>query len=111
MGQYCILQRHSTYITCYWHSFLLLVVYSLLLFFVVVFSLSDSKKQQQMAALSKERDALRGTVQAYKSMFDTQQQLISELRGEALKQSIFMINGNFMGSMSVWCMFYVSYAF
>ncbi|GFN86871.1 structural maintenance of chromosomes flexible hinge domain-containing 1 [Plakobranchus ocellatus] len=43
----------------------------------------DAKKQQQMSALSEERDALRGTVQAYKSIFDTQQQLIGELRGFA----------------------------
>ncbi|CAL1539296.1 unnamed protein product [Lymnaea stagnalis] len=42
---------------------------------------NDAKKQQQMAALSKERDALQNTIRAYKSMFETQQQLISELRG------------------------------
>ncbi|RUS91659.1 hypothetical protein EGW08_000632 [Elysia chlorotica] len=38
-----------------------------------------------MATLSKERDALRGTVQAYKSMFDTQQQLITELRAATVE--------------------------
>ncbi|GFR98419.1 structural maintenance of chromosomes flexible hinge domain-containing protein 1 [Elysia marginata] len=47
--------------------------------------LPDARKQQQMSALSKERDALRGTVQAYKSMFDTQQQLINELRAAAVE--------------------------
>ncbi|BFZ21319.1 hypothetical protein BsWGS_24357 [Bradybaena similaris] len=41
---------------------------------------NDAKKQQQMAALSKERDALQNTIRAYKSMFETQQQLVSELR-------------------------------
>ncbi|XP_059139967.1 structural maintenance of chromosomes flexible hinge domain-containing protein 1-like [Physella acuta] len=41
---------------------------------------NDAKKQQQMAALSKERDNLQNTIRAYKSMFETQQQLIAELR-------------------------------
>ncbi|KAK3701985.1 hypothetical protein RRG08_017875 [Elysia crispata] len=45
----------------------------------------NAKKQQQMSALSKERDALRGTVLAYKSMFDTQQQLITELRAATVE--------------------------
>ncbi|KAH9491934.1 Structural maintenance of chromosomes flexible hinge domain-containing protein 1 [Bulinus truncatus] len=42
--------------------------------------LIDAKKQQQMATLSVERDSLQNTIRTYKSMFETQQQLISELR-------------------------------
>ncbi|KAH9495554.1 Structural maintenance of chromosomes flexible hinge domain-containing protein 1 [Bulinus truncatus] len=42
--------------------------------------LTNAKKQQQMATLSVERDSLQNTIRTYKSMFETQQQLISELR-------------------------------
>ncbi|KAI0226089.1 Structural maintenance of chromosomes flexible hinge domain-containing protein 1 [Lamellibrachia satsuma] len=41
---------------------------------------TDIKKQSQMAALSKERDNLRAAIKAYRSLFDTTQQLINELR-------------------------------
>jgi len=41
---------------------------------------NDARKQQQMASLSRERDKLQATIQAYRDMFDTEQQLISELR-------------------------------
>ena len=43
--------------------------------------LTDAKKQSQMAALSKERESLQNTIQAYKTMFHTQQSLVAELRG------------------------------
>ncbi|XP_071103421.1 structural maintenance of chromosomes flexible hinge domain-containing protein 1-like isoform X1 [Haliotis cracherodii] len=46
---------------------------------------NDAKKQSQMAALSKERDNLQSTIRAYKSMFETQQQLVSELRISVLE--------------------------
>ena len=41
---------------------------------------TDIKKQSQMAALSKERDNLRSAIKAYRSLFDTTQQLVKELR-------------------------------
>ena len=42
--------------------------------------LEDVKKQTQMAMLSKERDRLLMAVRSYKSLFDTTNQLIAELR-------------------------------
>lgn len=41
---------------------------------------NDAKKQSQMAALSKERENLQSTIQAYRSMFQTQRTLVEELR-------------------------------
>ncbi|XP_025090642.1 structural maintenance of chromosomes flexible hinge domain-containing protein 1-like isoform X1 [Pomacea canaliculata] len=41
---------------------------------------NDAKKQSQMAALSKERESLQATIQAYKTMFQTQRSLVDELR-------------------------------
>ncbi|KAL5015375.1 hypothetical protein ScPMuIL_009645 [Solemya velum] len=41
---------------------------------------NDAKKQSQMAALSKERDHLQNAIGAYKSLFETSQQLINELK-------------------------------
>nr|KAG5694799.1 hypothetical protein BaRGS_019176 [Batillaria attramentaria] len=40
----------------------------------------DAKKQSQMAALSKERENLQSTIQAYRTMFQTQRTLVEELR-------------------------------
>ena len=42
----------------------------------------DAKKQSQMASLSKERDNIQSAIRVYKSMFETQEQLINELRSE-----------------------------
>jgi len=42
--------------------------------------LKDVKKQTQMAMLSKERDRLLTAVRSYKSLFDTTNQLIAELK-------------------------------
>ncbi|XP_074656148.1 structural maintenance of chromosomes flexible hinge domain-containing protein 1-like [Tubulanus polymorphus] len=41
---------------------------------------NDAKKQSQMAALSRERDHLVQNIRAYESVFDTNQQLIKELK-------------------------------
>ena len=43
---------------------------------------ADAKKQSQMAALSKERENLQNTIQAYKTMFQTQKSLVDELRSK-----------------------------
>jgi len=56
--------------------------------------LKDIKKQTQMAMLSKERDRLLTAVRSYKSLFDTTNQLIAELRSMYLhllfnSQSVF----------------------
>ena len=42
----------------------------------------DMKKHAAMAALTKERDSLKSAIQTYKSLFDTTQQLIDELKGK-----------------------------
>ncbi|KAJ8322368.1 hypothetical protein KUTeg_000839 [Tegillarca granosa] len=41
---------------------------------------NDAKKQTQMAALSKERDNLQTVIRTYKSLFETTEQLVSELK-------------------------------
>ncbi|XP_041360659.1 structural maintenance of chromosomes flexible hinge domain-containing protein 1-like [Gigantopelta aegis] len=41
---------------------------------------NDAKKQSQMSALSKERDNIQSAIRVYRSMFETQEQLINELR-------------------------------
>jgi len=41
---------------------------------------ADLKKQTQMAMLSKERDNLTLAVRTYKSLFETTEQLLTELR-------------------------------
>jgi len=46
--------------------------------------LIDVKKQTQMAMLSKERDRLMLAVRSYKSLFDTTNQLVAELRSMLL---------------------------
>ena len=43
---------------------------------------SDAKKQSQMAALSKERDNLQSAIKTYKSLFETTEQLIEELKSK-----------------------------
>ncbi|XP_036377090.1 structural maintenance of chromosomes flexible hinge domain-containing protein 1 [Megalops cyprinoides] len=43
---------------------------------------NDSKNQQQMATLTKEKDRLSLSIVAYRSLFDTNNQLISELKGQ-----------------------------
>ena len=43
---------------------------------------ADAKKQSQMAALSRERETLQNTIQAYKTMFQTQKSLVEELRSK-----------------------------
>ncbi|KAL4635247.1 structural maintenance of chromosomes flexible hinge domain-containing protein 1 [Arapaima gigas] len=43
---------------------------------------NDSKNQEQMAALTKKKDRLSQSIVAYKSLFDTNKQLISELKGK-----------------------------
>ncbi|KAI1889131.1 hypothetical protein AGOR_G00175910 [Albula goreensis] len=43
---------------------------------------NDAKNQQQMAALTKKKDRLSQSLVAYKSLFDTNNQLISELRDQ-----------------------------
>ncbi|XP_053383340.1 structural maintenance of chromosomes flexible hinge domain-containing protein 1-like isoform X2 [Mercenaria mercenaria] len=40
----------------------------------------DAKKQSEMAALSKERDNLQNAIRTYKSLFETTEQLIEELK-------------------------------
>ena len=42
--------------------------------------IADLKKQTQMAMLSKERDNLTLAVRTYKSLFETTEQLLTELR-------------------------------
>ena len=49
-------------------------------FVIDICLLKDVKKQTQMAMLSKERDRLVTAVRSYKSLFDTTNQLIAELR-------------------------------
>jgi hypothetical protein len=51
---------------------------------VLVFEIlfADLQKQTQMAMLSKERDSLSLTVRTYKSLFETTEQLIAELRSK-----------------------------
>ncbi|XP_043921496.1 structural maintenance of chromosomes flexible hinge domain-containing protein 1 [Protopterus annectens] len=44
---------------------------------------NDFKKQQQMASLTKERDQLSQSVLAYRSLFETTNQLISEMKCQA----------------------------
>lgn len=41
---------------------------------------NDSKKQSRMAALSKERDTIQVAIKAYRSLFETTEQLINELK-------------------------------
>ncbi|KAK7480663.1 hypothetical protein BaRGS_00028135 [Batillaria attramentaria] len=48
--------------------------------FCVLMMCADAKKQSQMAALSKERENLQSTIQAYRTMFQTQRTLVEELR-------------------------------
>lgn len=43
----------------------------------------DSKNQQQMATLTKKKDRLSQSIVAYRSLFDTNNQLISELKGKS----------------------------
>ncbi|KAH3712861.1 hypothetical protein DPMN_072619, partial [Dreissena polymorpha] len=40
----------------------------------------DAKKQQEMASLTKERDSLQNAIRTYKSLFETSEQLIEELK-------------------------------
>ena len=44
--------------------------------------ISDAKKQSQMAAYMKERDMLKSTIITYDSLFETNQQLINELKSK-----------------------------
>ncbi|KAM4688949.1 structural maintenance of chromosomes flexible hinge domain-containing protein 1 [Discoglossus pictus] len=44
---------------------------------------NDFRKQQQMAALTKEKDNLSQSVKAYRSLFDTSNQLIKEIKCQA----------------------------
>uniref|UniRef100_A0A8C9W890 Structural maintenance of chromosomes flexible hinge domain containing 1 n=1 Tax=Scleropages formosus TaxID=113540 RepID=A0A8C9W890_SCLFO len=54
---------------------------------------NDSKNQEQMAVLTKKKDRLSQSIMAYKSVFDTNKQLISELKGNNLLQRlVFKVN-------------------
>ena len=47
-----------------------------------MFHVTDAKKQSQMAALSKQRDNLSTVIRTYKSLFDTSEQLLGELKSK-----------------------------
>ena len=51
---------------------------------IVPFFITDAKKQTQMAALSKERDNLQSAIKTYKSLFETTEQLIEELKSKSI---------------------------
>ena len=51
---------------------------------IVFIIITDAKKQTQMAALSKERDNLQSAIKTYKSLFETTEQLIEELKSKNL---------------------------
>ncbi|XP_066579517.1 structural maintenance of chromosomes flexible hinge domain-containing protein 1 isoform X2 [Amia ocellicauda] len=49
---------------------------------------NDCKKQQQIAALTREKDQITQSVVAYKSLFDTNNQLVTELKCQAREASV-----------------------
>jgi len=44
----------------------------------------DAKKQSEMAALTKERDSLQNAIKTYRSLFETSEALIRELRSKCI---------------------------
>nr|XP_015209938.1 PREDICTED: structural maintenance of chromosomes flexible hinge domain-containing protein 1 [Lepisosteus oculatus] len=49
---------------------------------------NDCRKQQQMATLTREKDQIIKSIGAYKSLFDTNNQLVSELKCQAQEASV-----------------------
>lgn len=67
--------------------------------YLQILFIADLKKQTQMAMLSKERDNLTLAVRTYKSLFETTEQLLTELRRKCFANQV--VAGTILYSISL----------